>query len=110
MCSETEGNKSEFGNILVSEVIFSRDDVRFLSRSVEFSVKWDDEDENFILFNGEFGMLSSAPTLKGAMLDINESFCLLYNDYLLADDDNLKEDAVLLKEKLAELFGYNSGV
>jgi hypothetical protein len=110
MCSETEEAESEFGTILVSEVIFSRDDVRVLSRNVEFSVKWNAEFGIFVLFNEEFGIHVHAPALKEAMLDINDSLRLLYDDCLLVDDDNLKEDAVLLKKKLAELSGYNSGV
>jgi hypothetical protein len=110
MRSGTEDTESEFGNILVSEVILSRDDVRVLSRDVGFLVKWNAESGTFVLFNEEFGIMAYAPTLKEAMLDINDSFRLLYYDCLLVDGDNLKEDAVALKEKLAELFGYNSGV
>lgn len=110
MCSETEEAESESGTIMVSEVIFSGDDVRVLSRNVEFSVKWNAEFGIFVLFNEEFGIHVHAPALKGAMPDIKDSIRLLSDDYLSVDGDYLKEDAVMLKEKPAELSGYNSGV
>jgi len=96
------------GNIQVSEVIFSRDDVRFLSRNVEFLVEWDAEDGVFILFNEEFSIVVRASTLKQAMLEINDSFRLLYDRFFPGDGNSLTDSAVVLKRRLAELFKYNS--
>ncbi|UUX93529.1 hypothetical protein [Methanoplanus endosymbiosus] len=110
MDSGTKDRKSEFGNIQVSEVIFSRHDVGKLSRNIEFSVKWDDEDGEFILFSEEFNMQVNAPTLKQGMLGINDNFRFLYDNYLSGNGDNLTEDEVLLKDRLAELFNCKSGV
>ena len=101
---ESMDNISIVDTIPFTEVTLADGDDRLLSLPVELSVEWNDEDQSFILFNGEFGLLAESSSINEGMDEINENLCFLYENYVLEEDNKLTLDAIELKQKLVVLF------
>jgi hypothetical protein len=67
------------------------------------------ENDEYILSNDSFHLLSSASSLKQGIREIEEEFTSLWDEYAEVDPDSLTKDAVELRSKLIALIITQDG-
>ncbi len=91
-------------SLTLSEVDFGEGDIKKLACPITLHTDYEDESDSYIISNDDFKLLAVANNLKSGMALISEELKILFEEYVEEDISNLTGGAILLREKLQNIF------